>query len=386
MAMSTGKGTAASAVQTSSSAAGDGSPAATSRADSAPAASDAAVLTAPGTDAAPRPRLRDVAELAGVSVGTVSNVLNRPKAVSPEARERVERAIEDLHYVRNATASALRTGVSPLIGVAVLDIANPFFMEAAVGMEERLSHDGCVMLMSSTHANPRVETRLLRTLQAQSVRGILLTPTGHDLSVPRELARQGTRVVLFDSVATPPEVSSVAIDDTAGAQLAITHLLSLGHHRIAFLNGPSSVRQSGDRFVGVQRATDFAARARHSRPELIVHDVASYTAPAGRNGAIWLLDNVRPLPSAIFCANDLIAIGALSLLLERGIDVPGEVSIVGFDDIPMAEQIQVPLTTVRQPMAELGWTAADMLLSSSGVRHEKRLPMLIVRQSSGPAR
>jgi LacI family transcriptional regulator len=375
MSASMGKGTAINGAAPSTVLSAAGSP---------PATSGTAVLTVATADAVSRPRLRDVAELAGVSVGTVSNVLNRPEAVSPEARERVERAIEDLHYVRNATASALRTGVSPLIGVAVLDIANPFFMEAAVGMEERLSHDGCVMLMSSTHADPATETRLLRALQAQSVRGIMLTPTGHDLSVPLELAQQGTRVVLFDSVATPPEVSSVAVDDTAGAELAITHLLSLGHRRIAFLNGPSAVRQSGDRLVGVQRAIDLAARTFGSRPELIVHDVARYTAPAGRNGATWLLDNLRPLPSAIFCANDLIAIGALSLLLEHGIDVPGEISIVGFDDIPMAEQIQVPLSTVRQPMAELGWTAADMLLSGTGVRHEKRPPMLVVRQSSGP--
>jgi LacI family transcriptional regulator len=326
-----------------------------------------------------RPRLRDVARRAGVSAGTVSNVLNRPDAVSPKFRSRVERALTELNYVRDAAAGALRSGISQLVGVAVFDITNPFFMEAASGMDQRLAREGFVMALASTHADAQQEARLLRELEAQHVRGILLTPVASDLAVVREVVTRGTRVVLYDSMTSPRGISSVAVDDVAGAELAVQHLLELGHRRIAFLNGPRSVRQARDRLAGARRAI---SRVESARADLIVREAQDFTATAGRAGADWLIENVDPLPTAIFCADDLIAIGAMVALRDHQIRVPERVSVIGFDDIPAARSI--PLTTVRQPMAELGWLAADLLLSGR-VCHEKRVPTLLVRQSTGPA-
>lgn len=331
--------------------------------------------------ASTRPRLRDVAERAGASVGTVSNVLNRPEVVSPGYRLRVRQALVDLNYIRDAAAGALRTGVSSLVGVAVLDISNPFFMEAASGMDQRLAQDGLMMALSSTHADPQQEARLLRELEAQRVRGILLTPVARNLAMVRGVMARGTRVVLYDAMASPGGISSVAVDDVGGAELVVRHLLELGHRRIAFLNGPGSIRQARDRLVGVHRAICDAASA---GAELIVHEVQGFTVAAGLAGAHWLIEHVAPLPTALFCANDLIATGAMATLREHELCIPDQVSLVGFDDIPAARQAPVPLTTVRQPMAELGWLAADLLLRG-GVRHEKCSPTLLVRESSGPA-
>lgn len=351
------------------------------------------------------PGVKDVARLAGVSVGTVSNVLNAHSSVTPETREKVEQAVRELGYVRNPAARALRSGVSPMVGVAVLDIANPFFTEAAAGMERRLGRDGCVMLLSSTHADAEEEASLLRTLEGQGVRGILLTPTDSDLSVAQEIVERGTPVILFDSTATPAQMSSISVDDHAGAVLAVKHLLDLGHRHLAFLNGPRRVRQARDRAAGVAHACEEAAHD----VDLQVVELPDFTAVEGRRATEALLAGAGlgarrrsappsppaspspPLratfPTAIFCANDLIAFGALIALRDAGIRVPQDVSLVGFDDITIAAQTSVPLTTVRQPMAELGWAAADMLLNpSSGVRHEKFFPELVVRASTGEPR
>jgi Transcriptional regulators len=288
-----------------------------------------------------------------------------------------------------------------MVGVAVLDISNPFFMEAAAGMERRLGEGGCVMLLSSTHADTDEEASLLRTLEGQGVRGILLTPTDSNLSVALEVVGRGTPIILFDSTAAPPEMSSISIDDHAGAVLAINHLLELGHHRIAFLNGPRRVRQARDRAAGVDHALhgsthpvsldvielkEFTASAgRRAVTDMLVR--AGVPAPRPGGGGAMALTSPPKLPSsfptALFCANDLIAFGALTALRDSGIRVPDDISLVGFDDIPIAAQTSVPLTTVRQPMDELGWAAADMLLSPGPqVRHEKFFPELVVRAST----
>lgn len=321
--------------------------------------------------------------------------------MTPETRERVELAVAELGYIRNPAARALRSGISPMVGVAVLDISNPFFMEAASGMERRLGAEGCVMLLSSTHADTAEEASLLRTLEGQGVRGILLTPTDSDLAVAREIVDRGTPVILFDSTATPPEMSSISVDDHAGAVLAINHLLRLGHRHIAFLNGPGHVRQARDRSAGVK---DALGRADHP-VELEIIELREFTAAEGRRALTDMLAhagvNTSPLeagrmaprslppklssgfPTALFCANDLIAFGALTALRDSGIRIPQDVSLVGFDDIAVAAQMSVPLTTVRQPMDELGWAAADMLLGTDPqVRHEKFFPELVVRDST----
>lgn len=352
-------------------------------------------------------RVKDVAQLAGVSVGTVSNVLNGRRSVGEEVRERVEAAIEELGFVRNATGRALRTGSFPMVGVSVLDLTNPFFMEAAAGMDRRLRQDGFVMALSSTHSDAGEEARTLRTFAGQGVRGVVVSPTDTDLAVAHEVAARGVPVVLFDSPATPDDMSSILADDRAGAAMAVEHLIGLGHRRILFLNGPAHQRQSHSRLAGVR---DGIARS-GEEISLSIEELGSFTATEGRAGVRRLLvgcglaapmgtDGIlapaRPftveglpeeLPTAIFCANDLIAFGAMTALRDAGIRIPEDVSLVGFDDIEMAAQMSVPLTTIAQPTDELGWVAADMLLTEPvTVRHETLMPALVRRRSTAAPR
>lgn len=373
------------------------------------------------TPPAKTPSIKDVARLAQVSVGTVSNVLNGRGFVRNEVRQRVEAAIDSLGYVPNPTAQALRRGVSPLVGVAVYDLTNPFFMEAASGMERRLAADGCVMALSSTKSSPTTEATLLRALMGQAVRGILLTPSDPELSAAREVVQRGIPIVLFDSPAQPEDMSSISVDDRTGASLAIQHLMSLGHTNIMFFNGPASIRQAQDRLHGAEDALGAALAMQAHRssgdepaPQLHTLNLPAFTAEAGRTTMCALLekegiptpvahDNAslpgRPttppalpnsFPTAFFCANDLIAFGAMTMLRDAGIRVPDDVSIVGFDDIAIAAQMSVPLTTVRQPMEELGWAAADLLLGDKTgkprIQHLKFFPTLVTRASTAAPR
>lgn len=391
------------------------------------------------------PGVKDVATLAGVSVGSVSNVINGRGSVSPEVRKRVEDAIARLGYVPNPTAQALRRGTSPLVAVAVFDLNNPFFMEAASGMERCLREAGFVMTLSSTHASVAEEAQLLRTMARQAVRGVLLTPADSELEAAHELVAQGIPVVLFDTPDTPSDMSSIAVNDRAGASLAIEHLLALGHRRIIFVNGPAHVRQARQRLLGVRDAIAHWEKLTGTGSlALDVVSVADFTARAGREFAgEWLAarglgagagdaqdedgapagadgdgrgpgrpgsngaQDGRPgrtgpdgddgddrHPTAVFCANDLIAFGVMSSLRDAGIRIPADVSLVGFDDIALASQTSVPLTTIRQPMEELGMAAVELLLAdpradegdSPAIEHRAFDPQLVIRESTSAPR
>lgn len=333
---------------------------------------------------ATRPGIKDVAARAGVSVGTVSNVLNDLPTVTPELSARVNSAIDELGYVRNAAAKTLRSGVAPAVGVIVLDITNPFFMEAARGMAERMSESGCFMLLSSAQASINREEELLHIFESHAVRGILFSPSGTRFDAAEDIVARGTPVVLFDSTAAPETMSSVSVDDATGAAIAIRHLLGLGHRRIAFLNGPSSTQQAQNRQSGVAAAI---AEAPGGSATVTVHELAGFTITEGQRGMTEILDAGAPLPTAVFCANDLIATGASLTIHERGLSIPGDISIMGFDDIPLAAQLSIPLSTVRQPMFELGWRAADLLLNDTQeIVHQSFAPELRARESTAAPR
>lgn len=348
----------------------------------------------PTTPSCPSPRrapgVKDVAALAGVSVGSVSNVINRRESVRPDVRERVEAAIEELGYKPNPTAQALRRGTSPIVAVAVFDLTNPFFMEAAAAMERVLSREGYIMTLSSTHACVREERDLLEALGRQAVRGVLLTPADSSHEAATRLAAEGTPVVLFDAADAPEGLPSVSIDDRAGAALATEHLLALGHRRICFLNGPSDMRQSVRRLAGVQDVvTHWHQLTGSDSVRLTVLNAHAYTAQAGHAAAesaiaTALRAGEGSAPTAIFCANDLLAMGVMSALRVDGVSIPGDVSVIGFDDIPLAAQMPVPLTTIRQPMDELGTAAAELLLSGGDapIRHRTFNPVLTIREST----
>ncbi|WP_147918715.1 LacI family DNA-binding transcriptional regulator [Ruania zhangjianzhongii] len=336
------------------------------------------------TQATRRPSVTDVAKHAGVSVGTVSNVLNRPDSVSERTRAKVEQAINQLNFVRNASARQLRSGEVSTVGAVVLDIANPFFTEMARGIEDRLAQDDHTLMLCSSDENPEREARFLRLFEERGVRGVIATPSHGSLDSLLRLRDHGIDVVLLDHTSPVPDLASVAVDDVRGASLAMEHLITQGHRRFAFLNGPLNLPQCVDRRDGVFRTL----HAHGLDPAEVLEEVALETlnADAGDAGVHELWGRSGPRPTAMFCANDFAALGALRALRELEVDIPGEMAVVGYDDVLFASMLTTALTSVRQPMHTLGWTAADMLLSrrSSGPEAEQVEfePELVVRASS----
>lgn len=334
-----------------------------------------------------RPSVTDVAKRAGVSVGTVSNVLNRPEHVAPATRQRVEDAIKDLAFVRNAFARQLRSGEIKTIGAVVLDIANPFFTEMARGIEDRLAEDDYTLMLCSSDENPERERRYLRLFEEHGVRGVIATPSEGSIDALLDLRERGIDVVLLDHTSPLPDLASVAVDDVGGAALAIGHLLDQGHERVAFLNGPLTLPQCVDRRDGVVRT--LAERGLDPAAALVEVPLEALNADGGDAAVRALLALPGPRPTAIFCVNDISALGALRALRDLQISVPTEMAVVGYDDVNFASMLTTPLTSVRQPMYKMGWTAADMLLRGAAETSEAEqiefAPELVIRASSSPA-
>ena len=334
-----------------------------------------------------RPSISDVARRAGVSLGTVSNVLNRPERVTPGTRERVERAIADLGFVPSRAARLLRDGTPTTVGAVLLDIGNPFFTEVARGIEDRLRADDLTLMLASSDADPDREARYLRLFEEHGVLGVLVTPAGEAVEHLRALPAHGLGVVLLDHRSPYPELSSVAVDDVEGARLAVAHLLGLGHRRIGFVNGPDSIRQCVDRRAGARRAV---ADAGLEPGALVEVTVDALDATGGEKGAARLL-GAAAAPTALFCVNDLTAMGAIRSVRGAGLEVPDDVAVVGYDDVAFAAMLATPLTSVRQPMRRMGELAADLLIRAVGPdradpEQVEFTPELVVRASSGPPR
>lgn len=327
-----------------------------------------------------RARIGDVARRAGVSVGTVSNVLNRPQIVTEETRRVVLDAIRALGFVPNASARQLRDGASRAAGVLVLDIANPFFMEMARGIEDRLMADGLTMVLSSSDADPDRERRILEQFAQQRLRGVLLTPSRRTVENLGVLTGQGTPVVFLDHRPLGQDFDAVVTDNAAGAKAAVQHLLGHGHEHIGFINGPLTLQQCRERRTGARRAI----RSTGGTAKLIELEIDELNAAGGEAGMSQLLQAHAEV-TAVFCVNDMVALGALRYAREHAVAVPRRVSVIGYDDVTFAGELAVPLTSVRQPTYRLGWQAADLLLTSGGPRQIVFRPELVTRASTGPA-
>ena len=329
--------------------------------------------------------IREVARRAGVSLGTVSNVLNRPEIVAEATRQRVQLAIDEIGFVRNGSARQLRAGRSQYIGLVVLDVANPFFTEVARGAEDAASEAGYVVILCNSDDSFDKENRYLRVLEEQRAQGLLITPVQNDVSYLQRLHRRGIAVVLLDRPSRTRDLCSVAVDDVRGGELAATHLLEQGHKRLAFVNGQLSIRQCADRRRGVQRAVKAAGLDLSSA----IFEITVPTLNTREGEAcVEALLNARIKPSAAFCANDLLALGLMRGLTKRGVSIPGDLALVGYDDVEFASVLSTPLTSVRQPKYELGRTATELLLDEANnpTTHEHRQvmyqPELVVRESS----
>jgi LacI family transcriptional regulator len=331
----------------------------------------------------------DVAARAGVSVGTVSNVLNRPERVSPTTRDRVLRAIDELGFVRNEAARQLRAGRSRTIGLVVLDVGNPFFTDLAAGAEAVAVDAGLSVVLCNSHDDTAREQHHLSMLKEQRAYGILITPVGDGTATIDEIRRLGTPVVLVDR-GTGRRQCSVAVNDRVGGELAVAHLIEHGHQRVAFVGGPRSLAQVGQRLAGARAAVAAAglppaALTVIDTPRL---DIQSGRATGDRLAALPLARR----PTAVFCANDLLALGLLQDTVRRGLAVPADLAIVGYDDIEFAGAAAVPLTSVRQPRAQLGRAAMELLLEeATGAqphRHRQIVfePELVTRDSTARTR
>jgi LacI family transcriptional regulator len=335
-----------------------------------------------------RVTISEVARLAQVSVGTVSNVLNNPATVSPATRTRVLEAIEKTGFVRSKAAHQLRVGKSLTVGIVVLDIANPFFAEMVRGAERVLRSKGYVLMVCSSDESTELERQYLRVLEEYRVDGLLITPAERDLGRLAVLATRGIPTVLLDRHSEANSLCSATVDDVRGGELAAAHLFGLGHETVAFVNGPSSIRQCADRRQGAKKALRRAQR--RGKATLLEITVSALAVDRGER-AVEALLAARPRPTAVMCANDLIALGVLRGLAEMGIAVPEQIAVVGYDDVTFASMLSPGLTSVRQPKYELGETAAELLLEEAlGSEHEHRSvrfePELVVRASSGGPR
>lgn len=329
--------------------------------------------------------MRHVAERAGVSPATVSNVLNNPDLVADATRRRVLAAMKQVGYVPNNAARRLRGVPNPLVGAVVLDSVSPFFTEVCREVEDRLLPQGCMLMTCGTDTQPAREQYYLRELEKQGVRAVLITPVATGLDPLVALAGRGVPVVLLDHRGDG-RLCSVSVDNLSGGEQAAAHLISLGHRRVVVLTGTVEVQQTTDRYAGVRKAFLEAGLD----PDRAVLQVR-VPSPSMSVSAAAALDHILHLadpPTAILCLNDLAALGVIGGLRERGIVVPRQMSVVGYDDAVFSAQLAPPLTTVRQPKRELAQAAAAMLLDESrpGHQHQSLVyrPRLVVRASTAP--
>jgi len=332
-----------------------------------------------------RMTIRDVAEQAGVSLGTASNVLNRPDRVAPATRERVLEVIERLGFVRSSAAHQMRSGNSQCFGAVVLDAANPFATETVRGLEDVVHEHGCAVYVCSTDGSPDREARYLRLLEEQRVQGILITPATRSIRHLQTLRDRGTLVVLLDRRSADGDVCSVSVDHAHGGELAADHLFELGHRRIAFINGPLHLSQCAERRRGMRRA---AREAGFDADESIVeYTIDPLTSLEQAERHVDELLALEDRPTAVVCVNDQIAFTVLRALAQRRVRVPRDISVVGYDDVEFAAMLTPALTSIRQPKYEVGRAAAELLLAETldpnhrhgDIRFE---PELIERQST----
>jgi DNA-binding LacI/PurR family transcriptional regulator len=308
--------------------------------------------------------MHDVARRSGVSIATVSNVLHGTAPVAEATRTRVLAAIEELGYRRNEVARSLKRRSTQTLGVVIPDALNPFHATVALQVERRAHRDGFAVLVAETENDPDTEADQVRALVGRRVDGVIFPAVTAGSAIPSELLDRGVPVVVVSFEGQDSRMGVIHVDEYAAMEEVVEHLIGLGHERVAFAH-------SGAHEESVDNRPD-ALRAALERRGL---------AP------VPLDDN----PTAVCCTNDVIAIALIDRLEREGRRVPGDVSVVGFDDIPMAGHRRIDLTTVRQPAAEMGLQAAEMVLAAiaEGRHAAARVTVpteLVTRGSTGPAR
>jgi DNA-binding LacI/PurR family transcriptional regulator len=322
--------------------------------------------------------IRDVARRANVSPATVSRAFSEPRLVRNETLQRVLAVAEELHYRPSRAAQSLATGKTGNIGVVVPDLGNPFFPAILKGAQARAREADLAVFLADSEENPRLEMELVRAM-ARQVDGVVICSSRLSESQLQQLRRDTILVLLNRRVRG---ISTVLLDSAGGMRQAIEHLVALGHVRIGFLGGPAGSWSNHERHRGLR------AGARGRSLEIIEFGPLAPRFEAGQHAADLA---VAAKVTAVVAYNDLMALGVLSRLADRGIGVPDEISVVGFDDIPMAGMATPHLTTVALPLEQSGRVAIELLLEQlahpGSDTHEQGLPaQLIVRASTAPPR
>jgi LacI family transcriptional regulator len=327
--------------------------------------------------------LSDVAERAGVSPTLVSRYLNNRIELPPSTRERIDAAIVGLDYRPNLLGKRLSTGKAEAISLVTSEIANPFFAELAAAIEAEAERHGYAVYISSTRGDRAREVDAIRRLQDQHVDGLIMMTNHPDDGTLAALLSGQKNIVLVDEDIPRVAVPRIFAENENGAWLAASHLIEAGHRDIALIGGPAGLLSVRERLAGFRQAMRENGIA--VRPEWVL--LGDYSRQFGNDAMHRLLDEPQR-PTAVLACSDYIAIGVLQAAHQRGLSVPGDMSLVGFDDMPFAELVDPPLTTVRQPIAEMGRIAFERLLAvlnGSEAPPLTRLPVeLIVRRSVAP--
>lgn len=302
--------------------------------------------------------IKDVAKKAGVSPATVSRVVNGQPHVTEAVRMRVLAAIKDLNYHPNRVAQRLRAEKSHLIGVILSDIKNPFYTLLLGGIEQVLSEQGLSVLICNSNTLQSKENDFIIHMLAEDVAGLIIAPVKEQSAVLAEAVKNGLPVVVVDRRMSKPITDVVLADNQNGARLAIQHFIEVGHKRIAVLNGPQHLTSGRERYAGFLQAMAEAGLAVDDSLVLF----GDYQLESGYTQVRELLARAA-MPLALFIANNLMTIGALNAIHEMGFAIPGDIAVIGFDDLPWAASLNPPLTTVGQPAFDIGVHAAELLLN-----------------------
>jgi LacI family transcriptional regulator len=327
-------------------------------------------------------KMREVADRAGVSPATVSRVLNKTQYIKPETEKRVLDAVKELNYHKNVNALRLATGHSNMFGLVISEIANPFFPEVIRGFQAAAWEQGCDVLLCNTEYSETQARAVIRKLLEADVRGVAVMTSSLGKSGTTQLTAAGVGLLFCNHGPAEKLISNVSIDYQHGISQAIAHARSLGHRRAAILSGPKDHREAAE----IRRSLIAGLKAHRFTLDLVVE---SNTRADHGASAIRKILALPEVPTVIFCGSDLIAMGAMNALQEAGRSVPGDISVIGIDDIAVAYLARPPLTTIRVPREQLGAIAFQALQQMLKSKRQKGVEChlqteLVIRRSTAP--
>jgi LacI family transcriptional regulator len=302
--------------------------------------------------------IKEVAAAANVSIATVSHVINGTRYVSDELKARVSQSMETLGYQPNSIARSLRSGQTKTIGMIVPDASNLYFAEIARAIEDVGYENGYSVILCNSDNNPEKQHSYNKTLIEKQIDGLIFISVGayeEDLALIKDA---NIPIVVFDRFVPPDTADVVLVDNRMGGRLAASHLIELGHHEVGCITGPEELPSSSDRVEGFLQLL----RRENSEPPPEWLQSGDFQIQSGDSCMTRILDQPER-PSAVFVCNDMMAIGAMNAIHRRGLRIPGDISIVGFDDIALSAAVHPPLTTVAQPITDLAATTCELLFN-----------------------